>query len=113
MSEVYSIINIEKYAEYVRKKAAMSYAENYDENLDEFITIGQVYGLIDECSIGRDEDGNYLISEEGYDDLYEAIQKRIYNCGLSKLAAAGHLECAWDEDKNEIVFWSSDSKGTG
>lgn len=112
MSEVYSIINLTKYAEYVRKKAALSYSENYEENLDDFITIGQVCGLIAEYSIGFDEQGKYLISEKGYEDLYGAVQKRLYNCGLSKLAAKGHLECAWDEEKNDMIFWSSDSERT-
>lgn len=110
MSEIYSIINTEKYAAYVRKKAALSYAENYEENLDEFITIGQVCELIKEFSIGNDEKGKYLISEEGYENLLDAVKIRLYNCGLSKLAVAGHLECAWDDQKNEMIFWSSNDK---
>lgn len=110
MSEIYSIINTEKYAAYVRKRAALSYAENYKEDLDEFVTIGQVCKLIKEFSIGNDENGKYLISEDGYDKLLEAIKLRLYNCGLSKLAVSGHLECAWDDQKNEMIFWSSDNK---
>lgn len=110
MSEIYSIMNLEKYAEYMRKRAALSYSENYTENLDEFITNEQVCGLIIENSVGVDENGKYLLSEESHENLFEAIRLRLYNTGLAKLAAEGHLECAWDEEKQEMIFWSSGSK---
>lgn len=112
MSEIYSIINLEKYANYIRKRAAVSYCEDYKENLDEFINVKQVCGLIKEFSIGNDEDGRCLISEEGCDKLLEAIKTRLYTCGLSKLAVAGKLECAWDQEKNEMIFWSSNNESS-
>lgn len=112
MSEIYSILNLEKYASYIRRKAAISYSKDYEKelierekDLDDFITITQVCRFIEECSIGKDEQGKFLLNEETYDLLYEKIKVRIYNCGLSKLAVSGHLECAWDNDKNEMIFW--------
>jgi hypothetical protein len=113
MSEIYLIINLEKYANYMRKKAAFSYCENQTENLEEFITTHQVCGLINELSIGNDESGKLLINENGCEKLLEAIKIRIYNCGLSKLAAAGTLECAWDEKTNEMIFWKSNNEISG
>ena len=112
MSEIYSIINLKKYASYVRNRAALSYAKDYKENLNDFITIGQVCGLIKEFSIGKDENKKYLMSEEGYESLYESIRLRLYNSGLSKLAVNGYLECAWDDEKNEMIFWVSNDKKT-
>jgi hypothetical protein len=46
------------------------------------------------------------LDEKSYEKLFDAMRTRIYNSGLSKLSASGHLECAWDEEKNEMVFWS-------
>lgn len=114
MSEIYSIINLEKYASYIRKKAAVSYSAHYEQelieqekDLNDFVTIAQVCGLIEECSIGKDEHGKFLLNEEAYESLYEKVRIRIYNCGLSKLSVSGQLECAWDEVTNEMVFWPS------
>lgn len=100
-------MNLEKYADFVRKKAAATFSENYNDDIDGFMTVTQAVAMVKEKSLGIDEDQRYLIDDRAYEDLFEAMKTRIYNAGLSKLAASGHLECAWDEKKNEMVFWSS------
>lgn len=106
MDEVHAILNLDRYAAYIRKRAAMSFSENYGEDLDEFITIKQAADMIVEHSIGKDEQGLYLINESSHKKLFEEIRLRIYNSGLSKLAAKDMLECAWDDKKGEMVFWA-------
>lgn len=106
MGEVHVIMNLEKYAAYIRRRAALSYTEGYEDNLDDFITIPQTSNLIEEHSIGKDEKGRFLIDEDANKTLFEAVRVRLYNAGLSKLAAKDLLECAWDEKKGEMVFWS-------
>lgn len=101
-------MNLDRYAAYIRRRAAISLAEDYKEDLDEFVTIKQTVGLIVENSIGQDEEGRYLLDEESHSRLFESVRTRLYNCGLSKLAAEGLLECAWDTESNEMVFWGSD-----
>lgn len=108
--DTYAIMNLEKYADFLRKKAAQSFSEEYGENLDDFITIKQTCNFIEEYSKGKDQEGRLLISESGYEKLFDAIKDRLYNCGLSKLASQDLIECAWDGDKNEMVFWSKKSK---
>jgi hypothetical protein len=108
--ELHCILNIEKYADYVRKSAALSFAEedalDESEDLENYITINQACQMIKENSIGQDEEGKYLITEEASRLLFEQIRTRIYNSGLSKLAAKDLVECSWDEKKNTMVFWS-------
>lgn len=114
--EVYCIINQEKYAKMVRKDAANSFAEGESlderEDLEGYVTVNQVCQMIEENSIGMDEDGHHMITGEGYKVLFEQIRTRIYNSGLSKLAAKNLVECAWDDEKKTMVFWS-DEKGVG
>lgn len=110
MSEVHAIMNMDKYSAYIRKRAAASISEDYSENLDEFVTIAQTSGIIVEHCIGKDEDGHYLLDENSHSKLFEAVRTRLFNCGLSKLAADGALECAWDDAKNEMVFWKPGQK---
>lgn len=106
MGEVHAIMNLDKYSAYIRRRAAISFSENYEENLDDFVTIPQTSALIEEHSIGKDEEGRLLIDEQSHKRLFEAVRLRLYNAGLSKLAAKDLLECAWDDQKGEMVFWA-------
>lgn len=106
MDEIHAIVNLDKYAAYIRKRAARSFSEDYGEDLNDFITIKQTSDMIIENSLGKDEKGLYLISESSHKKLFEQIRLRIYNAGLSKLASKDMLECAWDDKKGEMVFWA-------
>lgn len=112
MGEVHAIMNLEKYAAYIRRRAALSFSEDHEENLDDFITIAQTSSLIEEHSVGRDEEGRLLIDEDANKKLFEAVRVMLYNAGLSKLAAKDLLECAWDEKKGEMVFWAKNKSGS-
>lgn len=108
MSEVFAIMNLEKYASYVRKRVASSMSEDRGDDLDEFITIKQACDMIIDYSVGKDEEGRPLLDDESHSRLFEAVKTRIFNCGLSKLAARGELECAWDEESRNMVFWPAE-----
>lgn len=110
--EIHCILNLEKYIDHARKRAAESFATKRGERLDEsedlntYVTTQQASQMIAENSMGMDEEGRYLITDEGYKKLMEQLKTRIYNSGLSKLAAKDLLECAWDNKKKTMVFWS-------
>jgi hypothetical protein len=106
--ETYSIVDLEGYANAMRQGAAASFEEEHEENLDEFITITQVINLIKHNSLGQDEEENYVIDENIFDNIFEDIRQWIYNVGLSRLAAKGYVDCAWDDVSNEMIFWIVD-----
>lgn len=108
-NNVYSIIDLDGYAESIRDFAAKSFLENYNENLDEYISIEQVKNIIIGYSLGQDEESNYLLNEEVFNDTFEDVREWIFNVGVAKLAAKGFVECAWDDDANEMVFWAKDN----
>lgn len=110
MSEIHCILNLEKYADLVRDNAARYFAEDYDENLNEYITINQTCEIIAENSIGMDEQERYLVNEESYERALEEIKLRLYNSGLSKLASQDLIECAWDDEANQMIFWAKSIK---
>lgn len=113
---MHCIMNLEKYAEYIRKNAATSFADAKKKELDEsedlesYVTVGQISQMIAENAIGQDEEGHYLIADEGQKILLEQLKTRIYNSGLSKLAAKNLIECAWDDKKKTMIFWSNGTK---
>lgn len=110
--ETYSIMDLAGYASSIREGAAKSYTETYTENLDEFISIQQIIGLIKNHNVGKDEDGNYLITEDNFNDIFEEVRNILYSVGLARLAAKGLIECAWDDETNDMIFWLSDAGET-
>lgn len=110
--ESYSIIDLAGYAKAMRDGAASSFEKDYTENLDEFITIGQVINMIKKNNLGLDEEGNYLINEDIFEDVFNNIRTWLYEVGLCKLAARGFVDCAWDNDSNEMVFWLANKDKT-
>ena len=110
--ESYSIIDLEGYAKAMRDGAASSFEKEYTENLDEFISIGQVINMIKKNNLGLDEEGNYLINEQIFDDVFNNIREQLYEVALAKLAAKGLIECAWDDESNDMVFWLANKDKT-
>ena len=106
MSEVYSIMDMERYATSLRANAAMTYAKSdITTRLDEYITIPQVCTLIDNNIVGHDDEDRPLIDENGYNAIFEEIRVWLYNASLAHLAANDEVQCAWDDELNEMVFW--------
>lgn len=110
MSDVYAITDILGYAANMRKAAAEYISENNKENLDEYISISQMINLVNEHCVGFDENDRPLLDENSNEDIFGDAITWIYNVGLAKLAAKGLVECAWDNDSNEMVFWATEEK---
>jgi hypothetical protein len=110
--ESYSIIDLEGYAKAMRDGAASSFEKDYTENLDDFISIGQVINMIKKHNLGLDDEGNYLINEQIFDDVFNDIRDWLYGVGLAKLASKGFVDCSWDDESNEMVFWLANQDKT-
>lgn len=109
-NQIYSITDLDGYASSIRVSVANSFAEGHTEDLDEYITIEQSKDIIIGYSLGQDEDGNYLIDEESFNNSFDDMREWFYEAGLSKLAAKGLVECAWDDDLNQMIFWVKDNE---
>lgn len=107
--EVYAIINIEGYASQMREAAASSISENSTEdNLDNYISINQMIGLVKTHCLGFDNNNHPLLDENRNQKIFEEVATWIHNVGLARLAAQDLIECAWDDDLNEMVFWHTE-----
>lgn len=108
----YSIIDIKGFCKTLREEAAKSLSENsvYTETLDDFITIEQVQTIIQNASNGIDEEGYYIIANNIFGIILDEVRTMLYQSALSKMAAAGHIECAWDDKLEAMSFWILDNK---
>jgi hypothetical protein len=105
----FAINNMHEFISISRRKAAESFCKNYTENLDDFVTLQQIEKIIINQSIGQNQKGCYLITTEIFDSIFEYIRNSIYQAGLAKLAASNKIECAWDDELNEMIFWLNSS----
>jgi hypothetical protein len=106
MSEVYAIIDLEGYASQMREAAAKSICTENADNLDEYISLGQMTNLVEEFCLGHDDENRPLLDEDTNEQIFEETALWIHNVGLAKLAAKDLVECAWDDKVNDMVFWS-------
>lgn len=108
MSEIYTIIHLEDYAKEVRASAALSICKDHSENLDEYVSIGQMINLIRENCLGVDDENRPLLNEDANIKIFEETSVWIHSIGLARLAAKDLIECAWDSESNEMIFWAKE-----
>lgn len=104
--ELYAITNLEGYAREMRDAAANSFSESHDD-IDTYISLNQMINLVKSECVGFDDEERPLLNETANEKIYESTVTWINNVGLAKLAAQGYVECAWDNNSNEMVFWAN------
>lgn len=105
MSKTFAITNMDGYANKMRVEAFAAFVDVATQEMaDEYITVQQTINLINsKCS--HDIDGRALVTEKLNDKIFDEISTWIYNVDLAKRAAQGLIECAWDSEKNTMIFW--------
>jgi hypothetical protein len=110
MSEVYAIVDVDGYAIQMRDAAAQSISSDTNENLDEYISLKQMTNLVEEFCLGHDDEDRPLLDEDTNEKIFEEAALWIHDVGLAKLAAKDLVECAWNNEINQMVFWSKPEK---
>lgn len=108
MSELYAITDLDGYISQMREAAAKSICENTDDNLDDYISINQMVNLVKENCKGYDDENRPLLDEKSNEKIFEDAAIWIHDVGLAKLAGRDLIECAWDNESNEMVFWAKE-----
>lgn len=108
--EVYAIVDMNGYVSQMREAAAESISDSSNEdNLDDYINLNQMVGLVKTNCLGYDDNDCPLLNEEANQKVFEQAAIWIHNVGLARLAAQDLVECAWDDESNEMVFWSKET----
>jgi hypothetical protein len=105
--EIYAITNLEGYVLEMRQAAANSLSEDNEDNLDDYINVAQMINLVKEHCAGFDSENRPLLNEDANEEIYNSTVTWIHNVGLAKLAAKDLVQCAWDNESNEMVFWAN------
>ena len=112
----YVINNLDNFAKDIRKAVAdnLSHSklprhEKTRINLDSYMTIYQVKEIIRNNSLEITDDDCPIVDLKGMDNAWTQIDIGLYNATLSKLAASGDIECGWDDETNNMKFWSKEN----
>ena len=76
--------------------------EEKDE-LDSLLTYEECVTISEEYIVKKEE--QYTINEDRYLDMIEGFNQRLISNMVQKLARDGTLEIAFDDEKNDFVFW--------
>lgn len=107
--EMLSVVDMEGCIEHLAGSIAKEYSsETKAEDVFYFCSPQQIESIINESCLGYDENDNPIINSSVYAEVCDKIFQTVQNASLAKLASEGHLECAWDDDLNDMVFWLPD-----
>jgi hypothetical protein len=109
MKEKYIINEFDEFAKEIREIVARNLGADDMEDINSYITVNQVKGLIIEHATSMKND-KPILDEKGLFDACEEIQSMIMDAGLSKLAAKGLIECSWSDEDEDFIFWLPDKK---
>ena len=106
MDQAWSVVDLDKFSFELRLSVANSLSDEQNtDDLDQFISIKQINNLVESYSVGADEEGNCIITEDIFNDIFDEVTSWIHGVALAKLAAKNLLECAWDNESDEMIFW--------
>jgi len=111
MNNYIKIRNLKLFTKSIRKNMVMAFPRSYHNQVDNLISLSQTETLVRKY-IEPGYNDEFILGEENYDLLCNEIKRRIYNSSLGLAASSGTIECAWDDQSNEMFFWHTESNET-
>ena len=111
MTNYIKIRDLKLFSKSIRKNVVMVFPRKYSYQIDNFISLSQTEKLVRQY-IEPSYNNEFILSDENYDLLCNEIKKWIYNASLSLVASSGIIECAWNDESNEMIFWHPESNET-
>ena len=106
--ETYCITNLDGYVGALLSGVQEEMGPPDNQSIYSFITKAQVLTIIEEQCLGYTENNEPIINNDAHAKIIEDIIYRVENTALAQLASDGFLDCAWDDELNDMVFWLSD-----
>ena len=100
---MYRVVNLDDFSEAMRKEVLKAHRCD-----GKYLTTGQISSFVRERF--PEEDDEIVFDEDGLKEIVKfAVSAMLGSC-MSEMAANGELECAWDEKKNDMVWWLPEEK---
>lgn len=104
----FSIVNMKEYCNSIVDTIAQEMKIDLKNEILEFVSLKQIEGIVNENCIEHNEENQPIINVESHIKILDDVYTIVQSTALSQLAADGYLECAWDEEINDMIFWLKD-----
>jgi len=94
------------------KSIGKTVAEDLDmdkSELKDYITVKNVVEMATQYCIYDKTNKKFLANERILDTILEETRDWIIGLSLARLSSEGHLECAWDDERECMIFWRPDN----
>lgn len=98
---MYRIVNLEDFSSELRREVLKTHGCEEDEG--RYLTDGQIASFVREKF--PEEDGEIVFDDDGLKEIVKFATGTILGSCMSEMASKGELECAWDNEKNDMVWW--------
>lgn len=103
-NETYSVTEVEGYCNAIANSIAEEFSSSV-EDVYQYCSLAEIKNILEENCVGHDEDDRPIINMDVHNAIFQNVLLRVQNIAISQLASEGYLECAWDEELNDMVFW--------
>lgn len=108
-NQKYSIKDINGMITHIIKEVSEYFNTNEDfQEILSYCSTNEIEVIIKDNAVGEDASGRSIITIESYNQIIDDVISRIQSAVLARLASEGHLECGWDDELNDMVFWLPD-----
>ena len=84
--------------------------EEEKEEINEYLSLKEVTTMSKDYIRFDKKDKRFIIGVHEYEQLVQDITGRLVSNLMNGLVAKGQLECAFDAEKNDFIFWKPEKK---
>lgn len=107
--DTFVITNIEDFATILIRNAteelSLDVAKTNNVN-PPLMSTNSIKHIISKYTFDLDANYNPILKTDVMEDLFDEVCEYMFQVHLAKLCGEDKIECAWDDDSNEMVFWS-------
>lgn len=81
------------------------------QEIDEYISLKEVTTISKSYIRFDKRNKQFIIGIDDYEELIQAITGRLVSNLMNGLVVKGQLECAFDDEKQDFIFWKTEKDG--
>jgi hypothetical protein len=85
--------------------------EEEKQEINEYLTLKEVTTISKDYIRFDKKDKRFIIGVHEYEKLVQDITGRLVSNLMNGLVAKGQLECAFDDEKQDFIFWKPEKDG--
>ena len=127
------ISDMKEFTDYVRKMIYVNFSEQEAESdiqecfqglgeaekkeIDEVLSLEECIAIVKEQARRfkhkKTKEVKYILDSDSFDTILLSLNQRMISNIITGLTSRGFLDSAFDEEKNDFIFWVANNKGKG